>query len=201
MLEPLLDDARALEHVLRAPRARNRRTAGSGGSAVPRGLTAARAAGARKLRISGRQPRDDLVGLGRRQDQRRQQADHGVVRDVDQQAGGERVLDQLAARPVELDADHQPHRRGPRPRPRRRPARAAGPRGSRSPCAKAFSIRPSLSTIAQRFQPGAHRQRSAAERRAVVARPEDAGRAPARRATRRSARRSPAPWRASSRPA
>jgi hypothetical protein len=44
-------------------------------------------------------------GIGH--DQRRQQAHHLVGGDVDQQAGIQAALDQVAAGAVELDADHQ----------------------------------------------------------------------------------------------
>src|SRR3990167_9448162 len=49
-----------------------------------------------------------LPGFVLRHDERRQQPDHVVGGDVDQQTLRERLFHQVAARFVELDADHQP---------------------------------------------------------------------------------------------
>ena len=55
----------------------------------------------------GDQLADQFLRIVLGEDQRWQQADDGVGRDVEHQAGVERLADQLAARTIEHDADHQ----------------------------------------------------------------------------------------------
>ena len=59
--------------------------------------------------MSGASRVDQCARVGVGKHERRQQANHPVGGHVDQQPGVERQLDQLAAGPVELDADHQAH--------------------------------------------------------------------------------------------
>jgi hypothetical protein len=110
----------------------------------------------------------DLVGLVGRQDQRRQQADHGVGGDADHQPGIGGALQQRAAGAVELDADHQALaadllHAGQAGRAALEGRRAAARR------ARGVLEQAVLDHDAQRLDAGAHGQRVAAEGGAVVA--------------------------------
>ena len=120
-------------------------------------------------------------------------------RDVDQQAGVERLLDELAARAVELDADHQAHAAD------RHHAADAGQRlaegrcGSASPRAVAFCHQAVALDDAQRLERRRGR-RAVRRRRSCRGCPGRTRPRPVRaRARRRSARRNRDPWRASAR--
>ena len=132
--------------------------------------------------ISGSAAVDQLLRLGVAEDQRRQQADHLVGRDVDQQAGCQRLADQFAAGAIEFDADHQPIAAN------LDDARDAGQRlapvnvADQRADALGVGHQAILLDRVERRQRRRAGQRIAAEGRAVIARLEHAGRLAGRQA-------------------